>query len=140
MKSIIRLSEAASIALHACAYMASNEGIPLSVKQMSTKLGISRNHLAKVLQRLVAAGIAKSVQGPKGGYTLDKPPSEISFLDIIDHFDSRSCNNGCLFGKEDCGLQVCIMGDFLQEITKQTLEFFAGRKLSEFENWHKLPR
>lgn len=135
MKSIVRLSEAASIALHASAYMASNEGTPLTVNGMALRLGISKNHLAKVLQRLVAGGIAASVQGPKGGYTLNKPAAEISFLDIIELIDGPSCDNGCLFGKEDCGLRDCIMGGFLHDITRHAMEFFRSQKLSQFRNW-----
>lgn len=135
MKSIVRLSEAASIALHALAYMASHEGTPLTVNQMATRIGMSKNHLAKVLQRLVAGGITTSVQGPKGGYTLNKPASDISFLDVIELIDGPSCDNGCLFGKEDCGLRDCIMGGFLHDITRQAMDFFRSQTLSQFRNW-----
>ncbi|HFB83883.1 MAG TPA: Rrf2 family transcriptional regulator, partial [Thermodesulfatator sp.] len=48
MNNIIRLSEAASLALHAMAFLASREGRPTRVKEIASSLGVSESHLAKV--------------------------------------------------------------------------------------------
>jgi Rrf2 family protein len=40
-------------------------------------------YLAKHLQALSAAGIVESVPGPKGGYRLARPASQITVLDVV---------------------------------------------------------
>jgi Rrf2 family protein len=136
MKNIIRISDAASIALHAAACMASNEGVALPVSEMAKKLNVSKNHLAKVLQRLSTAGIAVSSQGPKGGYSLKSPASEISFLDVFEAIDGCMDCSGCLLEKP-CGKSKCIMGNFMNEMARQAKDFFKTKNLSEFAEWYK---
>ncbi len=43
--------------------------------------------LLKVLKPLVAAQILQSVKGPNGGYSLARPPHEITLLEVIEAAD-----------------------------------------------------
>ena len=52
MNSILKISEAASIAIHAMFILASTPDKLFSNKEIATMLDVSENHLAKVLQRL----------------------------------------------------------------------------------------
>ena len=70
METILKMSEAVSIALHASALLASDPGTKLSNKQIAGRLHVSEAHLSKVLQRLVKVGLVRSMKGPKGGFVL----------------------------------------------------------------------
>jgi len=72
MSNILRISEAASIALHAMIILASKQEELVSVKDIASQLEISGNHLSKVLQRLVKAELVISIKGSKGGFKLVK--------------------------------------------------------------------
>jgi len=49
--------------------------------------GVPGAYLAKHLQAMSRAGLLESVQGPRGGYRLAKPPAEISVLDVVEAID-----------------------------------------------------
>ena len=57
MDTIIRISEAAVIALHAVDFIAKSDGNPCSTRHVASELGVSYNHLVKVMQRLTRAGL-----------------------------------------------------------------------------------
>ena len=67
MKSILRISDAASLGIHACALIAENGKKKINVSVMADQLKASKAHLAKVMQRLVKSGIVSSTRGPLGG-------------------------------------------------------------------------
>ncbi len=52
MSTIVRPSEAANLAVHACALMATAGGAALTTSHMAGAIGASEAHLSKVLQRL----------------------------------------------------------------------------------------
>lgn len=43
--------------------------------------------LLQILRNLVAHGVLSSTRGVDGGYTLERPPEEISLLEIIEAID-----------------------------------------------------
>lgn len=78
-------------ALHCCAVLS---GLPpnryLATKTLAEFHGIPKEYLSKALQSLSQASLLESTLGPTGGYRLAKPPSEISFLDIIEAVEGKS--------------------------------------------------
>lgn len=84
----MRLTRAASYALHAVAYMASQKrDQPTASHIIAAKRGISDRFLLKVLKPLVNAEVLLSVKGPRGGYRLARPASDISVLDVLEAID-----------------------------------------------------
>jgi Rrf2 family protein len=49
--------------------------------------GVPAAYLAKHLQAMSRAGLLESVQGPRGGYRLARPPDRISMLDVVEAID-----------------------------------------------------
>lgn len=131
MGNVLKISEAASLALHAMAVMAQNKDKLVSVKEIADSLDVSYNHLSKVLQRLVKTELVLSIKGYGGGFKLAKNPEEITFLEIYEAIDGRFNPSKCLLDKKECA-QKCIMGDLLVSINKQVEEFFSNTKLSDF--------
>lgn len=132
MQSVLKISEAASIALHAMTYVAFHSEEPATTKDIANNFGVSVNHLSKVLQRLVKANLLKSTKGPLGGFEIIKKCEDITFLEIYEAIDGKLSTGCCLFGKDLCKCETCIMGDFLNKTNKSVREFFGNKRLSDF--------
>lgn len=128
--SILKISEAASMALHAMITLAQKKDELVSVKEISSKLNVSANHLSKVMQRLTKAGFIESVKGFNGGFKLSVKPEDITFLEIYETFDGKLKDSSCLLSNY-CGPD-CIFGDLISSINKQVKEKFKNTKLSNF--------
>lgn len=53
-----------------------NTGIPVSVKDIAERQGISEKYLEQIISMLNKAGFVKSIRGAQGGYMLSKTPVE----------------------------------------------------------------
>lgn len=137
MQSVLKISEAASIGLHAMTYIAFHSNEPATTKDIANNFEVSVNHLSKVLQRLVKADLLKSIKGPLGGFELTKKCEDITFLEIYEAIDGKINTGCCLFGKTVCNSSECIMGDFLNKTNKNVKEFFGNKRLSDFCNQKK---
>ena len=116
-QGILRVSEAANLAVHALAYLAGSAGEPASATQIAHSLGISEAHLSKVLQRLVKAGYLRSVRGAKGGFQLSRQPDEVTVLDLLVAVDGPLPERGCLLGTPICPAGGCRLSGLLCEIS-----------------------
>src|SRR5262249_49673908 len=56
---------------------------PLMVRDIAEREGLSVAYVEKLLWTLSRGGIAESVRGPKGGYRLTRPPTEISIGEVM---------------------------------------------------------
>ncbi|MGM0552117.1 MAG: RrF2 family transcriptional regulator [Bacteroidota bacterium] len=83
MARIVRLSEAASIAIHALILIA-RAGAPVSSQMLAEETGNARNHVAKIMQQMVHHNYIKSTRGPGGGFTLRANPEELTLLEIYE--------------------------------------------------------
>lgn len=80
--SDMKLSAGVEWAVH-CSVVLSRADGPVSAQRLAEFHGISRTYLAKALQALSRAGLVRTTEGRVGGYMLDRPPAEISLLDIV---------------------------------------------------------
>jgi Rrf2 family protein len=80
---MLQVSRKFEYGLHAVTYLAMKgpERV-VTVKDLAAEIGFSQVFLAKAMQNLNKAGITRSVQGVKGGYTLAKVPEQITVGDI----------------------------------------------------------
>lgn len=117
--SIVNISDATSLALHAVTVLAKNPDRLVTTHQIAQMLGVSENHLSKVVQRLGHAGIVSASRGPSGGLKLAKPASEITLLQVFELIDGPMSDNYCLLGKESCPGCGCILGNLVQSVTTQ---------------------
>ncbi|MCK4312689.1 MAG: Rrf2 family transcriptional regulator [Candidatus Cloacimonetes bacterium] len=132
MSHLINVSEAASLALHGLAIVAQQSPNKVNAKYLAEKLNASEAHLAKIFQRLSKSGIIRSFRGPTGGFVLNKPAEEISFLDIYEIVESKIIPNDCPLHKTGCPFENCIFGDTLKNISNNIYQTFKNIKLSDF--------
>lgn len=84
----MKLSEGVEWGVHCAALVAvlpSGQALPAS--RLAEYHGVPSAYLAKHLQALSRGGILESVPGPKGGYRLARPSSEITMLDVVEAID-----------------------------------------------------
>jgi Rrf2 family protein len=132
MAHILKLAESASIALHAAVLLAGRDE-PLSNSDIAARINASPAHLSKVLQRLAKAGLVFSSRGPKGGFTLAKPPEDITLLDVYEAIEGPLSSSRCLLGTPVCGGQ-CILGGLLNNINQETRGYLKTKNLADFKN------
>jgi Rrf2 family protein len=81
----MKLSSSTEYGLLAVAYIAQNkdQGLILS-RDVSKKYNIPLEYLLRIMQQLVRARILRSKRGPRGGFSLARPVTKITMLDIIE--------------------------------------------------------
>ncbi|MEV4623256.1 Rrf2 family transcriptional regulator [Asanoa sp. NPDC049573] len=82
--------------LHCAATLAQlDPGASASAAQLATYFDVPAAYLAKQLQELVKAGVLVATTGPRGGFRLARPPSEITLLRIVEAVDGTSSPYEC---------------------------------------------
>lgn len=89
----MRISRSMGYALLAVGYIAQNKDKKVILSQdISKKYDIPLEYLLKILQQLVRANVLRSKRGPRGGFSLAKPPPRITMLEIIEAVDGPMVN------------------------------------------------
>ncbi len=132
MANMLKISEAASLALHTMALLAADPGTTRATWEIAKTLRVSEAHLAKVLQRLGRSGLVRSQRGPGGGFTLGKDPAAITLLDVYEATEGPLESPGCLLGRPACN-GSCILGGLLDQVGMQIRNYFAETRLSDLQ-------
>src|SRR6186713_3209966 len=105
----------------------------LSVDDIARRYGISRNHLAKVAQRLQAEGLVETFRGRGGGMRLARPADEIVIGDVVRRFENLDSFVGC-FAVAGAGCAVsglCALKPALRGALDAFLAHLDGYRLSD---------
>jgi Rrf2 family transcriptional regulator, nitric oxide-sensitive transcriptional repressor len=82
----MRLTVQTDFALRTLMFLGASEGHQ-TIEVIARHYGISRNHLMKVAQRLVAEGYVESMRGRGGGLALARPPEALNLGTIVRAFE-----------------------------------------------------
>jgi Rrf2 family protein len=132
MSKIVNFSEASSLAIHAVVLIAQSSEKLINVNAISEATGASKNHLAKVMQRVVKYGIVSSLRGPNGGFKMKKDPSVISLYDIYECIEGPIEIEGCPLERPVCPFDKCIMGGVIHQVTNDLKKYLIKEKVSNF--------
>ncbi|MDI7277966.1 MAG: Rrf2 family transcriptional regulator [Anaerolineae bacterium] len=72
------------------------------VGEIARAQGVPESYLAKIFQDLTKAGLVRSHRGARGGFTLARPPQEITLRQIIEAIEGPVALNRCLDPREGC--------------------------------------
>lgn len=134
MSALLKISEAANLAIHAMALIASYEDLREfhPVRELAGVLGVSASHLAKVLQGLAREGLLESVRGARGGYRLARRATEITLLEILEAAHSRALGGMCLLGQPVCSPGDCVFSELSKNIESLLRGALGCMSLDEF--------
>ena len=108
-----------------------------SIAEIARHQGIPRKFLEKIIQDLIHSGLVKSKRGPAGGYTLARPPHEISFQDVIEALEGPIAVNVCMDQHLSCDhLPLCTMMGVWSEVQQKIVDVFARTTLADL---HRTP-
>jgi Rrf2 family nitric oxide-sensitive transcriptional repressor len=111
----MRLTRFTDNALRCLMYLGRNPGRVVTVGEVSRQMGMSEDHLLKVVRRLVDLGHVQTLRGRSGGLRLSRLPAEIVIADVVrateDNLRLVPCfqpgRDGCPMGP-DCKLSVTL--------------------------------
>jgi Rrf2 family nitric oxide-sensitive transcriptional repressor len=131
----MRLTSFTDYGLRALMRMASAPERGFSTAELAEEFGISRNHLIKIVQRLVRGGIVTTRRGSGGGAVLARPADAIRLGDVVRLLEEGQALVECFApgGGEcpidgRCGLKVRLRraeAAFLAELDRSTLADIA---------------
>lgn len=91
----MKLTQYSDLGLRLMMYLSLRHGEPVTIGEVSERLGVSKNHLVKVSHHLTQAGLIESLRGRNGGVRLALAPNEITVERVLrtteDNFDLVEC-------------------------------------------------
>ena len=115
MPGLLNIPESMSIALHTCLWIVDDPRAFRPSPAIAKELGFSYHHFAKVVQRLVHAGLLETERGPKGGIRLARDPRKISMLDVYEAAGGTPLRpHRCLLDPKICAGRACALGRLIE--------------------------
>ncbi len=104
-----------------------------TISQIAEFFGISRDHLAKVVQRLTRLGMVRTVRGIGGGIELAKRPDTITVGEVIELLEGSTQLLECVRATSQvCVIQPgCRLRKVLAEAERIQMEYLRSIKLSD---------
>lgn len=103
-----------------------------NIAEVADFFGISKDHLAKVAQRLAREGFIRSIRGIGGGLELARPASEIAIGEVIERFEGTLHLLDCVAIDNVCRIQPgCQLRSVLAEAERIQTEYLRSIRLSD---------
>lgn len=94
----MRLTSFTDYGLRVLMRMAGRPDRSFTTAQLATEFRVSRNHLAKVVSALAAAGLVDTQRGGRGGARLARRPEDIRIGDVVDMLEADQAMVECFAG------------------------------------------
>jgi len=131
------ITREADYAVRCVLYLSRKPGKVSSVKEITEPMQIPQSFLAKILQRLVKAGIVQSVRGAGGGFRLARKPEDITLYEVIKATSGPLFINACVVDERACQLSstcsvhplwIEIKEEMERKLEKQNFKTLASKK------------
>lgn len=104
----------------------------IELSQIASEQKIPKHFLSKILQVLVKNGLLQSMKGPIGGFRLNRPPKEITLIEIIAAVDGLGVFNQCGIGFKQCNDEnPCPIHDDFKVVRSKVKNLFETKTLFE---------
>lgn len=101
----MRLTNFTDFGLRALILLADRAPEVMSAAAIADYFGVSRHHMAKVMQELAAAGFVEGIRGAQGGVRLARDPRDIRIGDVVRSLDKDQALVECFRAEgSDCAL------------------------------------
>jgi len=105
----------------------------IQIRHIVSRNNIPRHYLEQLFNRLIKAGIIKSVRGVGGGYTLNKRPDELTLFEVIKALEGE-LSLVSSYGKVDAVSEVF---GVVEEALYKTLQITMAELLEKQHKYSK---
>jgi Rrf2 family protein len=131
---MLKLTKKADYGLMAMKHLAEHAGA-CSAKEVAEAYHIPPEALAKILQRLVKAGLLHSQHGTNGGYTLAREAGTITAFEVIRAIDGPLFITSCVTVRGECDQSDrCTVREPLRRVNQSIEDVLRGIKISEMKD------
>jgi Rrf2 family protein len=130
---MLKLTKKADYGLMAMKHMAEHpQPGAWSTKDLAEAYRIPQELLAKILQRLVKAGLLKSQHGTNGGYVLARDPAAITAFEVIRAIDGPLFITSCVTVRGNCVQhEHCTIKEPMRKVNQSIEEVLRRITISE---------
>ncbi|MFH1015992.1 MAG: Rrf2 family transcriptional regulator [Chloroflexota bacterium] len=110
-----------------------------TLKDIAQRQQISIRYLEHLITPLVAAGIVRSMRGPKGGIALARSPQEIKLSEVIQLLEGSTAPVECLDNPAGCARSAtCVTRDVWGELRKAMDNVLGSTTIADLVERQKL--
>ena len=110
---------------------------PTSIRIIAQNQEISVRYLENIMTVMVTAGMAKSMRGKKGGFTLAKAPENIKASEIIQLLEGSLAPVACVDDPSLCTRTAeCVTHDIWGKMKRSMLEVLEAITLADMVKSH----
>lgn len=124
-------SQTVEYALRAMVFLSNEATRARTTQQIAEGTRVPAPYLSKVLQSLCRAGLLTSQRGVNGGFTMTRPPDEVSILEVVNAVDPIRRIHHCPLGLASHGTRLCPLHRRMDEAMAQVESAFAASTLAE---------
>jgi Rrf2 family transcriptional regulator, iron-sulfur cluster assembly transcription factor len=104
----------------------------IQLNEIAVKLSIPRYFLAKIMKRMVKAGILSSVKGPFGGFSVNEQTATTTLLTLYKLTDGKEQFNTCVLQLRKCNaIHPCPLHDRLQSHKNNLVELLESTTIHD---------
>lgn len=112
-------------------------GDVVMVDVLAREEGVPASFLGKIFQSLQRAGLVRSARGTGGGFSLSRPPSAITVLDVMEAVEGPIAFQRCLEPESECGHRGgCALCGLFSEAQNRVKEVFGRTTLAQLAFRH----
>jgi len=112
---------------------------PAALKDIAQRQQISIRYLEHLITPLVAAGIVRSMRGPKGGIALARSPQEIRLSEVIQLLEGSTAPVECLDNPAGCARSAtCVTRDVWGELRQAMDNILDSTTIADLVERQKL--
>ena len=128
----MRLQKSTEFALYAVLELAADPKRQMSTADIAVRYGISAHHLAKVMRRLVRAGLIQSVRGVGGGYRFSGNLKRVTLWDVIELFEPEAPGEDGLGYDTPIARALDDVRAEIDDLTRATMQSITLKSLLKF--------
>jgi Rrf2 family iron-sulfur cluster assembly transcriptional regulator len=108
----------------------------IMIDEISEAEGVPKSFLAKIFQSVAKAGFVRSHRGAGGGFSLAKPPAEITVLQVLQCIEGAFALQKCVTDDPECVVSTtrmsnCTLCAVFSEAQNRVNEVFARTTLAD---------
>jgi FeS assembly SUF system regulator len=129
---MLRMSRLTDYGIVLLTHLAGEPGAVHNARELAVRAGLPLPVVSKILKALTREGFLLSQRGAKGGYTLARPPEQITVVSVIDALEGPIALTECGVHPGACERETrCAVRAPWQQINHAVRRTLEGVRLSE---------